>query len=265
MTITEIDVVRACQTLFGKEINISRDFLFYMQPSGVKSAYRRKAKETHPDLYAADPLDIQQKQTVLFREVLGAYDVLSLFFKQREEGGWKHVKARPAAPIRPRTERRTKSRPESASSGKGDETYYHGSVPFRRLQVGQYLYYRGMISFGALIDALVWQRKQRPTIGDIAIRWGWLDSERIKKLFAATDMPRRFGEKAVELGFLTVFQVNTILMYQRTQQIRLGNYFIEKAILTTEQLDQLVRDLHEHNAAVFTRIKPSKDRRPSFV
>jgi curved DNA-binding protein CbpA len=91
--ITETDVVQACQTLFGKELNVSKDFLSYMQPSGVKSAYRKKAKEHHPDFFAADPLHIQQKQTVLFREILRAYDVLNLFFKQREKGSWQPAEA----------------------------------------------------------------------------------------------------------------------------------------------------------------------------
>lgn len=265
-TITEADVVQACQTLFGKEINISRDFLFYVQPSGVKSAYRKKAKENHPDLFAADPLHVQRKQTDLFREILSAYDVLNLFFKQREEGAWSAVSARTAAPEKPRPERRNSARPEPAARRTGDDTYYHGSVPFRRLQIGQYLYYRGKISFGILISALVWQRRQRPSIGDIAIRWGWLDAERIKRLFAtAGELPRRFGEKAVEMGLLTVFQVNTILMFQRMQQLRLGHYFVQNTILTEEQLDSLVHELNAHNAAVLARTRPTRVWQAIFV
>src|SRR5512135_479763 len=87
--VTETEVVQACRKLFGEDVDISRNFLYYsIQPSGVKSAYRKKAKESHPDLFAADPAHIQQKQTALFREIIQAYDTLTLFFKQREQGGW---------------------------------------------------------------------------------------------------------------------------------------------------------------------------------
>ena len=108
------------------------------------------------------------------------------------------------------------------------DVYYKGSIPNRRLQFGQYLYYRGKIPFEALIKALVWQRKQRPTIGDIALQWGMLDPEGVDRIFRQCGKARLFGEKAVELGLLTVFQVNTILLYQRSRQDRLGNLFCAK-------------------------------------
>jgi len=236
--IAETEVVQACQALFGKHIDISRDFLHYMQPSGVKSAYRKKAKETHPDLFAADPPHIQKKQTELFREILRAYDVLNLFFEQREGGAWKPGPRPP---------------PHPASDRKRDETRYRGNVPPRTLQIGQYLYYRGMIPFGALINALVWQRSQRPSFGDIAFRWGLLDREDLDRISRSCERPRLFGDKAVELGLLTIFQVNTILLYQRSQQGRLGTYFALNKVLRQEELERLVRELNEHNTAVLAR------------
>ena len=244
--ITEIDVMRACQTLFGKEINVSKDFLYYIQPSGVKSAYRKKAKENHPDFFATDPLHIQQKQTMLFREILRAYDVLGLFFKQREDGAWKSVREAVREKRRPAEEKKT----EPAPARNNEEAYFSGTVPFRTLQIGQYLYYRGMIPFRALIKALVWQRKQRPSFGEIALRWGWLDSDGHEKIFMLRDRPRRVGEKAVKLGLLSVFQVNVILLYQRSQQDRLGGYFVQNGSLSQQELEKLVRDLKQHNAAV---------------
>ena len=246
--IKETEVVRACQTLFGDHVDISRDFLFYIQPSGVKSAYRKMAKENHPDLFAADPLPVQQKQTARLRQIIEAYDLLNMFFKQREEGAWKPG-------VKPfRQSKRAPEQPKPASAaaspGKDENVYYTGTVPHRILQIGQYLYYRGKITFGALISALVWQRKQRPTIGDIAIQWGLMDRDGVNRIFSLCGKPRLFGEKAVELGLLSVFQVNTILLYQRSQQDRLGKYFISNNILTSRQLDELVTELKEHNAGI---------------
>ena len=248
--ITEAEVVQACQTIFGKDVNISRGFLHYLQPSGAKSAYRKKAKEHHPDFFATDSLPVQQKQTALFREILHAYDVINLFFAQREAGAWHS----PPGDIHERGRRweapRPDAPPESAATPRGQGAYYQGSVPVRTLQIGQYLYYCGKISFDQLINALVWQRKQRPSIGDIALRWGWLGTEARGKISGARLRPKLFGEKAVQLGLLTIFQVNTLLMYQRSQQHQLGQYFILNNILSTSDMDRLVQDLKEHNAAL---------------
>ena len=251
--VTETEVIQACQTLFGEDVNISTDFLYYsIQPSGVKSAYRKKAKEIHPDLFAADPVHIQQKQNALLREIIQAYDVLNLFFKQRDVGEWRPSSA-PVDRFRKRYAKRRRPEPESAPAPprhKGDDIYYRGEVPFRRLQFGQYLYYRGKITFGSLIQALVWQRRQRPSIGDIALQWGLLEKEEVDRIFGLCGRPRPFGEKAVELGLLSVFQVKTLLLYQRSLQDRLGSYFIGKNLLSCSEVARLAADLREHNARV---------------
>lgn len=248
--ITETDVVLACKTLFGNHIDISRDFLSYVQPSGAKSAYRKKAKENHPDIFALHPLHIQQRQTDLFREIINAYDIVSLFFKQRDDGAWKQKAGNHQYRSPKSTAERSKQPPKHAASPGQGKDYYRGQVPFLTLQIGQYLYYRGRITFPHLISALVWQRKQRPSMGELAQRWGWLDTAGLEKVLRLCTRPRLFGEKAVELGMLTVFQVNTMIMYQRTHQERLGNYFIAKHLLKANDLICLVQQQKEHNAAI---------------
>jgi len=255
--ITEIDVVQACRTLFGADINISKDFLHTMHPRGIKSAFRKKAKEHHPDLFAANPVHIQQRQTALFRDIVGAYDILNHYFKQRESGTWN-----PAQTPRPAAKRThpnaAPARPARASAfSQPEENMYRGNVPDQVLQIGQFLYYRGRISFDALIASLVWQRKQRPSMGDIALLWGWIDAAGLEKISRACERLRLFGEKAVEMGLLTVFQVNAILLYQQANQDRLGNYFIQHGLSSEEELSLLVEDLKEHNAAVLSSIRPS--------
>ena len=51
--ISRQDLFKACESLFGTEIDISIEFLRYLKPAGVKAAYRKKAMETHPDRAAA--------------------------------------------------------------------------------------------------------------------------------------------------------------------------------------------------------------------
>ncbi len=136
------------------------------------------------------------------------------------------------------------------SQTRGDNGYFHGTVPFRILEIGRFLYCSGQISFGDLIEALAWQRKQRPIIGDVAQRWGWLVETSIERIIASRDVPGRFGEKAIRLGLLSDGQVKALLLYQRTQQELLGRYFVMKKLLKAEQLERLVNKLNEHNAAV---------------
>ena len=252
--LTEVQVAEACKTLFGSEITVRRSFLLYIQPSGAKSAYRRKAKETHPDLFAgADPHQ-QKQQAMLFIEILKAYDVLNSFFKQRDEGLWKEVKKAAA----PRTQRATPRRPEAARKEpprpvEKDTQFWGGGIPFRPLEIGRYLYYSRRVSYQALIEALVWQRNQRPIIGDIALRWGWLNAGGIDQITQSSGLSGRFGEKAMGLGLLSPFQVKTLLFFQRSQQERLGQYFVMHKLLAKDDLERFVADLQEHNAQVVAR------------
>lgn len=247
--LTESTVLQACRTLFGPGPAISRGFLHYIQPDGARSAYRKKAMETHPDFFYAEDLRVQQQQTALFRNILDAYDIISLFFKEREEGLWTI-----SFDTAPRPNRHETHRSRSSVKQQSGNDYYRGPVPFRALEVGRYLYYTGHISYRQLIEALTWQRMQRPFIGTVALRWGWLAKTSIEWIIAASNIPGRFGEKAVRLGLLSDFQVRTLLTFQRSQQERLGEYFILKKILTADQLDHFVQKLQEHN----TRVLASK-------
>ena len=49
----EQELYRACRIIFGPDLTVSREFLEYIQSSGVKSAFRKKAMETHPDRLTA--------------------------------------------------------------------------------------------------------------------------------------------------------------------------------------------------------------------
>jgi hypothetical protein len=252
----ETDVMNACRTLFGPEPDISRGFLLYLQPSGAKSAYRKKAKETHPDFYYTEDFSVQQQQAEQFRSVSDAYDIVNKFFAERQNGRWN-----PSADTGPEHSRQKShwhSSPEHRASDNQNSAYYRGPLPHHFLEIGRYLYYSGHISYGDLIKAIMWQRYQRPIIGSVALRWGWLINPSIEAISSASNLPGRFGEKAVRLGLLSDFQVKTLLYYQRSQQERLGKYFILNNILTSGQLDNLVNKLSDHNSAVWRSQKISR-------
>lgn len=263
-SLTESAVLQACQTLFGPEVNVCRGFLFYLQPEGAKAAYRKRAKETHPDFFSCDAPHVQKTQASLFRDVVEAYEVVNLFFQQREDGLWR-------PPSRAHV---TRQSPENRPAGKTVKQAYENKhaeavrqkpLPSRLLQIGRYLYYRGFITYRTLIEAVAWQQKQRPIIGDIALRWGLLNTGAIEQITRARGVQGRFGEKAVDLGLLTSFQVRLILFYQHSQQERLGDYFVQKNILARKELEDLVRELREHNARVLNCASRSGQERGAYA
>lgn len=237
--ITESEVFRACRTLFGSELPLSRDFLQYLQPSGVRCAYRKKAKATHPDRFAIAASGTREKQQRLFQDLNQAHETILKFLKQREPiptTSYFRSRSRtaPARPAQPRH-----NRPSSK--------FYRGALPPRPLQFGLFLYYLGLIPFNAVIAAITWQRQQRPILGEIAKRWGWLNDDQVKRVLNHRNGGHKFGERAEQLGLLTAQQTRTMLYHQRSQQKQMGHYFIDQGFFNEETLQQLLLQLAEHN------------------
>ncbi|APG26530.1 hypothetical protein A7E78_00820 [Syntrophotalea acetylenivorans] len=262
--LSETEIFKACRTLFGAEVDLSLDFLSYLQPSGVKVAYRQKVKETHPDTFVGDAAQ-KRRQTGLFQEVAAAYELIGHFFKQRERGvalvGRSYSSPRPTQPqstkppggfrsSRPTQERPQARRPSGWGASPRQSHLYCGKLPGRTLEFGLFLYYQRLIDYRQLVEALVWQRRQRPNLGDIAQRWGWLTEQEIRAILNSRGHLRRFGEKAVHLQYLSERQLQTLLYYQRSQQQRLGEFFIEKKILTAADIERLVLEQQAHNQKI---------------
>lgn len=245
----ETKVINACRALFGPRIETSRNFLASLQPGEVKSAYRRKAKETHPDLFFGKEPWFQKRQSELFQAVLESYTIVQEFFRQRD------APHRHASKYHAHHERREEkphattasARPESK---KADDRFSTGSLPLLHLEIGRYLYYRGRIPYGALIKALSWQRSHRPSIGDIAVRWGWLNQHTVHRILTVRGPFLLFGERAVHLGLFTPFQVRTLLAFQQTRQKKIGQYFVEHNLLTPAEMERMVAEMKDHNARI---------------
>ncbi len=235
--ISETEVFRACRTLFGPELQLSRDFLRCLQPSGVRSAFRKKAKATHPDRFAVAACNIREKQLRLFQDLNQAHETVQAYLKQRDlASATGSIRSRPGGPSQPR-------RRHDNSHSK----YYRGPLPPRPLQFGLFLYYLGVIPFSAVIAALVWQRQQRPVLGDIAKRWGWLSDVQVRQILNFRSGGSKFGERAEHLGLLTPLQVRAILLHQRSRQRQMGHFFIEQGFFDEEILNLLLEKLAEHN------------------
>lgn len=234
----ENELLNACRVLFGSEVLISRDFLFYVQPCGIKSAFRQKAKLVHPDLHVAATVDEYEHQTELFREVNEAYKLLDRFSTSDHKRF-----------LTPADQDTTFSNGFTKKPEEGCSDYADGiSLPQRYLETGIFLYHMGVITYAEVIEALVWQRRQRPVIGDLAIRWGWLTEKDIQFINRQGAFKGRFGARAEHGGYLTPFQVQVLLRYQQSCQQPFAQYFVEQGILSANEVKRLMRAQALHNS-----------------
>ncbi len=235
------DLFKACESLFGTDIDVSVEFLRYLKPSGVKAAYRKKAMETHPDRAAATAgqADFMADQ---FKEISQAYQLLQEFLAcpwkySLAENGRLYERREPP----PRPAARRKSSPGTR------EPLYAGRMPQRRLLFGQYLYYSGQISLSTLIKAIVWQRLQRPSVGAIAMSWGWLVGSDVLDILRSRKYGEKFGECAIRLGRLSKHQMAQILEKQRLAQPQIGKYFMEQNVISSAEIFKRIVDMKMHN------------------
>jgi len=234
----EVELLDACRILFPTA-EINRQFLGYIQPEGLKNAYRNRAWECHPD--ACAEMVGKSERVELFRRSVEAYKLLNNFLKERK----------PNLPLR-------HARPQSKPAFQRpvpvkrseDEQYYNGPMPSIELKLGLFLYYSGVVSYQSVVQALIWQRSLRPPLGDYACQWGWLTEKDVSIILASTDIVGSFGERAIALGLLTQSQLNLILLHQRSRQQPLGNYFIEQNIMSELTLRHHLRELDRHNKQV---------------
>lgn len=233
----EAELMDACRILFPAA-DINREFLCYIQPEGLKNAYRSRVWECHPDA-CGDDAD-QARRTELFRRSVEAYNLLTEFLRERKPG----LRLRHAKP------RKTRVFPVCTTGPVPGEQYYQGPFPTIELKLGLYLYYSGVVSYQAVVRGLIWQRDQRPPLGDFARQWGWLSEADVAAILAATEIVGSFGERAVELGLLTQSQLNLIVLHQRSMQQQIGRYFVEQGLVSELKLREHLRGMARHNARV---------------
>ena len=239
----------ACHVLFGSEIGVSVDFLRYLQMTGLKAVYRRKALETHPDraiALALPPVTLEEQ----FKKINSAYQELHdylenpLRFQLINDG----FRKRPYQPShKMHTGSGTQSRQTDARPEGYRRQFYKGTVPKRGLLFGQYIYYYGHIAYRQLIDAIIWQRIQRPLIGNIAVRWKWLYEDDVREILKQRLRGEKFGESALRGGYLTPEELRIILGRQRILQPRIGKYFVERKILTSCLVEKIAEGFRHHN------------------
>jgi len=241
------DLFRACEVLFGSEVDITHEFLRYIQLSGIRSAYRKVALLTHPDRRASTETTVDAEA---FIEASWAYERLSDFIKVRDrtprrvrQNRWRSDRA----DVRPFTHRRPPQREQAQGPKKPEPGFFRGTLPNRKLLFGEYLYYSRAITWNNLIQAIVWQRNQRPKLGELARTWGWLKEGEFRRITKLRRLGEPVGEALVRAGTLSRAQLNALLHSQRRLQKPLGEYCVMNALLTRQQLFRALHECSLHN------------------
>jgi hypothetical protein len=215
---------KACRILFGPGIQFSREFLHYIQPSGIKRAYYKQAKLVHPDLQQ----DTDRMLNAGFRNLNKAFHILEKYIKARDYLPGAHQNNR-------------------TSSQEQTDHFYTGRLPARALRFGQFLYYSGIISWKILIQAIMWQRKKRVSMGELAIYTGLLKSDQVHYILGKKKLFEFFGETAIKLGFLCDEDIRCLLQKQLALGPRLGSYFLHYNHIPEEKFYSYLADHKKHN------------------
>ncbi len=263
--ITFDDVLRAGRVLYGPA--------FAAEAGGwrekLKATYRQRAMETHPD--RARSLGRPERELAHeFKAVADAYRILTLLDPgalprradaRRAPGGGAHAGAPAAAAARPaepaRVRRVVDPGPAAPRAATGGAPRVRVGVrpedlPRRRLRFAEFLYYSGRVGWTELVEAIAWQRAQRPPVGRIGVELGFLDAADVGFLLerrrdaGATGTP--FGEWAVREGFLTPFQLLAVLGRQLRMQRPIGQFFVERGLLDPDDIDLVRVRILRHNA-----------------
>ena len=254
--ITPKDLYNACSVLFGTDIKVSSDFLKYVHSSGLKAAYRKRAFETHPDrstLLAESAISLEER----FKELNLAYEQLNTFIKYP----WKysqhihtvHKTTEPGSTGRKRRTYETQDQRKQRNSGHQGSSHglndhlWRGNLPGKKLLIGRFLYYSGIISMRNLIEAIVWQKRQRPMVGNIAAHWNLLAHDDIHSILTSRNPGEKFCECALRCGYINPNQLKLLLWRQQMLQPRIGRFFITQNIVTPREMERIVAQLLAHN------------------
>jgi len=277
--ISETKLFWSCEILFGSGLHVSRQFLDYLQAGGIKSAYRKRAMETHPDRLVGLDLPLRNQGIERFYAVQEAYETLLSFLRTKETNPIFHGKSG-AAKMRPRPPappfqgqsfsrsgkngtrqdffyRSGKIRPiilpdetRRSRSYANTESLYQGQLPRRHLLFGHFLYYSGLANWRTIARILTWQKTERPRLGELAKRFGMCRQEEVATILNARRPFKYFGETAQMLGILTEHQVRVLMSHQQRMQKKFGTILVEKNLISEPELQELLDRFEDHNVTM---------------
>ena len=219
----------------------------------LKRAYKARIFDCHPDRACS----VKRSETVLNQrttELNQAYSRLKSLLKSGPIDT--RVWLQPPAPRRPMNTRH--ARPVKPMSRAKDSAGI-GS----RIRFGQFLVNAGVISHQVLLGALAWQASQRPLFGSVAVELGYLVPHQVAQALSWRSPSETIGDAAIRLGFLRAEQRRDILAQQLRHHAPIGDFLVARGHLTREELSRLLEQQRQYNERISApQRRPVSVRRP---
>ena len=84
-------------------------------------------------------------------------------------------------------------------------------------------------------------------VGGIAVQWDWLTQDNVRSILKKRNPGEKFCECALRCGYISPYQQSMILGRQQMLQPRIGNFFIDQNIVTTQEMEYIVNQMRLHN------------------
>ena len=248
----ESEICAALRILFP-DMEKDGEILETLELRELKSAYRKKALRIQPDTVASCREEYRKGCSETFIEVKNAYETLNNYLKSKA-GGFNSRRQEPETGLCSTVHWQFGSRQldPAAHTEIGFHAFIRRSfcqtdVPRRQLRFGEFLYYSGLIPWQTLTRALVWQRKNRPRIGQIAQRWRWLTEVQVVSLLRNRRQGDFLGTLLVHDKIISPLQLSTLLWRQKKFQRPIGKYFLVQRLLTERQIRDCLLRQRIHN------------------
>lgn len=235
MIINQYSLKKALCTLFGAELLYSQSTVNTIKIDAVKETFRNKVKLMHPD--RSKVLGISEKRlTYRFQQLNEAYSYLNSVLKS----GKQIVQKRKIQPG-------NRSNQNFNFDDIRSRRYFQGSIPKRELRFAEFLYYRKIIDWRTLIQAIVWQKRTRPLLGKIALDLNYLNDSSIDRILQNRIRHEKFGEAALRQEFINLYQLYVILGRQKSYKCPIGHFFWEKNILSKVRVLKYLQQNKQYN------------------
>ncbi len=266
-TITPRIAESALRIVFGSGRTAAPDLsmLAGLDQQTLAAKFRSRALELHPD--RAEALGVSPfKLDSEFKRLHGAYRVLGRLIEDERLRTSLLRSAGADGPRGPRAGGRTIWRPPTwrtetgrriidpselpeADLGNEDAArrFFAGRVPTTELRFAQFLYYHRVIDWKTMIDAVTWQYRVRPKVGEIGRSYRFLDFMSVNSVLKSSPRGELFGATALKLGVLDPRQLRVMLGKQHQLNYPIGRFFTDHEILSKDEVERLLLLNKRHN------------------
>lgn len=246
MLIRPSELFKACSIIF-KGSNINSNFIKSMSMDDLKRHYRETVKNIHPDLYYGNDESEKKRRELMLIELNQAYELITSYIIQQQKVSNNKSFSNNTQPF---YQSHTKSNSFESTTLNMVSSYSQikNLLPKRKLMFGEFLYYSKAISWEDLVKAIVWQRKQRDRLGEIAMRWGLLKKYEIDVIIKYRQPRELIGQLFLRFKKVNELKLRALIYQQQKEQPKIGTFFEQANILGPEDLDRYEYYFKYHNS-----------------